>query len=1127
MRKTKVTLFVAILIFLLFCGLIPSDPTYAFHFPWDQGHDTFEPEPPDDPPPDDNDKCNSKGSPFVVGTGAYTVSIRDVFVPGRIDLEVMRTYSSLDLHNGMFGRGWTYTYGVRAIKVTNGITTAVIIRRENGQRDRYFFETNGTYRSPPDVFETLVENEDGSFELTDIDFTTMRFDASGALTTILDRNSNLVSLDYDNDGFLVRVTEDSGRALQFFKGPNGKVSRIVNPAGHAVEYAYDAEGNLIGVTVPGGGTIAYAYDSKGRLISITDPRGNLATSLTYDTTGRLSTYTDNDERYTLTYNPENRQVIERDTKGNQRILSYNENINITGIIDRIPGIQESIIYGSTFNPVTIVDRNGNRCQYGWNEKGDVVSLTDAVGEVTAVTYDPRANKPLTITDPRGNTTTYAYTDSGNLALVEDALSNRTVMAYDNRGQLVTSSDPLGNVTTHTYDIAGNLIEVQGPDGNTVKMSYDAVGNVTSTKDVLGRSTIFSYDANNRIKLLSDPLGNSSSFAYDESGNLTAFTTRNGHTTAFAYDTLNRHVRTTTPLGYEETFSYDNFGNVASRTDANGNKIVYLYDALHRLIRKETVDNTIIYSYDGYGNLLSLEDDDTHVIFTYNNLNRVVRTQTIAAGAQPATILEYTYDENGNRATFTDSEGGVTTYEYDAINRLLRQQNSAGDVTTWSYDARSRPVERRQGNGAVTSSWDSVGQLIRKETSFNAQSVLDETITYDAVGNRVEILDADGAHRYTYDAANQLISVKRPLGTSDDEVYTYDAAGNRTNSHLSANYRYDANRRLLEDDTFIYTYDPVGNLTKKTRKENGATTIYTYDAENQLVRIDRSDGGFSTYRYDGLSRRVAKNVDGQVTRYVYDGWHIVEEYGSSDDIPTARYTYGVETDAVLSVHRGGQSFFYHADSRGSIRAITDTAGTVVNRYAYDSFGRIAGKFETIDNAFMFTGREFDDESELYYYRTRMYKPAIGRFLTIQVHRQPDGFLYSRDPITPRSQAVVEDFDIDPAIADRVFQSELSGPLVSLSTILYVYGHNNPVSVTDPTGENAAIVRALIVAGKIAAKYAKKMAKFCKKVRCKVEIHGPHHYFGWPYNKKMRHVQLTCWIKGKKRSDTIWRIPIPDW
>lgn len=66
------------------------------------------------------------------------------------------------------------------------------------------------------------------------------------------------------------------------------------------------------------------------------------------------------------------------------------------------------------------------------------------------------------------------------------------------------------------------------------------------------------------------------------------------------------------------------------------------------------------------------------------------------------------------------------------------------------------------------------------------------------------------------------------------------------------------------------------------------THYTYDAENQLTRIDFPGGTFAEYKYDGLGRRIQKNVNDTLTRYVYDQEDILLEYDGTNT-PRARYT----------------------------------------------------------------------------------------------------------------------------------------------------------------------------------------------------------------------------------------------
>ncbi|HEX9779661.1 MAG TPA: RHS repeat domain-containing protein [bacterium] len=75
------------------------------------------------------------------------------------------------------------------------------------------------------------------------------------------------------------------------------------------------------------------------------------------------------------------------------------------------------------------------------------------------------------------------------------------------------------------------------------------------------------------------------------------------------------------------------------------------------------------------------------------------------------------------------------------------------------------------------------------------------------------------------------------------------------------------------------------------------TAYTYDVENQLTRIDIPDGTFASYRYDGLGRRIEKDVNGAITRYVYDQEDIVlqYQYGGTSHCLTHAYLHGPGID----------------------------------------------------------------------------------------------------------------------------------------------------------------------------------------------------------------------------------------
>ncbi|MBZ0165421.1 MAG: hypothetical protein K8I00_01350 [Candidatus Omnitrophica bacterium] len=95
-------------------------------------------------------------------------------------------------------------------------------------------------------------------------------------------------------------------------------------------------------------------------------------------------------------------------------------------------------------------------------------------------------------------------------------------------------------------------------------------------------------------------------------------------------------------------------------------------------------------------------------------------------------------------------------------------------------------------------------------------------------------------------------------------------------------------------------------------------------------------------------------------------------------------------------RSSTDYYYHLDGLGNVRQITNSSGTIVESYDYDPYGQttiydssltdITSSGSGVGNPYMFTGRRYDEESGIYYYRRRSYDPEIGRFL----QRDPLGY-----------------------------------------------------------------------------------------------------------------------------------------
>lgn len=273
------------------------------------------------------------------------------------------------------------------------------------------------------------------------------------------------------------------------------------------------------------------------------------------------------------------------------------------------------------------------------------------------------------------------------------------------------------------------------------------------------------------------------------------------------------------------------------------------------------------------------------------------------------------------------------------------------------------------------------QLLSSATQINQAAY-----AYNSVGNRTSLTDRRGSQAFGYDTLDRLTSASHPLlGTP--QAFAYDPVGNRTTGGSVVN----AGNQLTADANYGYQYDDNGNLTRKTLLSTGNFTAYTYDAENRLTKVEEFTAGnptpafTSTYRYDGLGRRIEKVANGQTKRYVYDGEDILLEYDGSN-VLQARYTHGPGIDEPIAVTKGSSTFFYHQDGLGTVTDLTDSTGATAKSYSYDAYGTIVDQTGTVEQPYTYTGRELDSETGLYYYRARYYDPATGRWL----QKDPMGF-----------------------------------------------------------------------------------------------------------------------------------------
>ena len=173
-------------------------------------------------------------------------------------------------------------------------------------------------------------------------------------------------------------------------------------------------------------------------------------------------------------------------------------------------------------------------------------------------------------------------------------------------------------------------------------------------------------------------------------------------------------------------------------------------------------------------------------------------------------------------------------------------------------------------------------------------------------------------------------------------------------------------------------DANGNTTSKT--DSTGTTTYSWDYENRLASVALPGSGGTVYfKYDPSGRRIYKSSPSATSIYAYDYGNLVEETNAAGGA-VARYSQGLNIDEPLAILRSGTTTYYQADGLGSQTSLSNTSGALASTYTYDSFGNLVASSGSLVNSFRYTAREFDAETNLYYYRARYYDPLPGRFIS---------------------------------------------------------------------------------------------------------------------------------------------------
>lgn len=986
------------------------------------------------PPPGTCPICPVTSQPVDLSSGLKIEKTTDIAFSGaRGGLELTRIYTSNlagTCDNCPFGRGITHNFAIRLTgSFTEGGAGRIFWPEESVGRlfsylrkdpdNTLVFSTTATPHELGDLIRKLTN---GTFEYRYKDGKVMRFDSSGRLTAMIDRNNNTTTLGYTGNN-LTQVTDPTGRSLALqYSGTH--ITSVTDPLNRVWQYATDGGNHLVTVTDPLSQTMTYGYDFLSRITSVTDKRGNVMKQITYDSNGRVSQQQFADGgiehySYTLSGNVVTAVTV-TDPLGRTKSMRFNGAGQVVGLTDELGQSsqitrdlmtneplertgpcgcpEDTRTYDGNGNVITITDRLNQTTHYEYEPVfNNLTRMTDRLGHVTTYTYDMHGNRTsmtnalnqtttygydqfgqlTSITDALGHTRQMEYDAHGNVTAVVDALTNRSMMEYDAVGRLQAMIDPLGRRSEMTYDDLNRMLTSKDPSNAGTNFTYDGNGNRISVTDALNHQWVNNYDKKNRLITSIDPINRTTRFDYDSADELLRITSPSKRKVSYAYDARGQRTQITDGIGGLIRFTYDNRGNLATLTDQRNNTMTFAYDELFRLTTQtDPLGRKTGFGHDAEGNTIATVDRlGRNTSIAYDALNRRKRVSYTDA------TVDYTYDDAGRLTHINDTQGGAIDLIYDEANRLKSEQTPQGLVSYTYNEASQRKTMTAANAPAVNYGYDTAGRL-----STITQGSETFTYVYDTLSRMQSLQRPNGVTTsYQYDNVNRLARLTHAslLMTIEDFQYSYNAddeiaaitslatATLLTTAKIAA--AADAANRIPQFGQASYSFDLEGQTT--TKSEAKGTTTYNWDARGRLTSVAMPGGQTVSYSYDALGRRKSRTAGGLTTSFLYDGVDVVRDAISSSSV--VDYVNGPGIDQKLRQANAGGNLYFLQDHLSGTAALTNGTGSVVERAQYEAFGNSSGSALT---RYGFSGRERDEQTQLMYYRARWVDALQGRFIS---------------------------------------------------------------------------------------------------------------------------------------------------
>lgn len=592
--------------------------------------------------------------------------------------------------------------------------------------------------------------------------------------------------------------------------------------------------------------------------------------------------------------------------------------------------------------------------------------------------------------------------------------------YNARGSVSAETAPYYDgfetpkTTTFTLDSLDRLTASTFPDNAQVQKAYgiwretvfDEHGHPTTTQvDAYGRKV--------RLEQVLNSQALPTIYTYDLLGRMTGIIDALGIQWSWTFDSLGRNTSRSDPDSGSWTFQYDDAGRVKHQTDAKGQQTDFDYDTAGRLSSKVNSAGTVTIGHSearaGYfnvGRTTSVTSPGQILTMDYDKEGRALKQSRTLDGAGYVTLRRYDTAGRLRGITYPDGEAIGTDINPLAYDRAGRLHAIPGILAEVVYDAAGRPTQQTAANLVATQTsrtYSDRGLLTDIVTTAGTAPIQNLHYTLDVAGQVASVSspEPNEGWDYVYDELHRLTSATSLGDNGQSQTFQYDAAGRMTYNSMVGTYSYPPNGwgHTHGADSLNgspYGYDANGNVTA------GGGRNIMWNADNLVSQVTKGSN-VTAFTYDGLGDRVRTTTAATNSTSLYPSG---DEYEVTNGVIT-KYVSAAGL-GVVAKKVGGTTFWLHTDRLGSIQAVTDGAGSVVQRRTYRPYGdKIADATDHIESRGYIDQRQ-DAVVGLTYLHARFYDPSSGLFL-------------SPDPI---------------------------GPTGGLNE--YGYGFGNPVNQTDRSG-----------------------------------------------------------------------------